>query len=765
MPGPVFAFVSFSMAGGRKKEEMGGIAMKKRAARLLLCGIFLFLTVFIGTPVSAAAIRTVTNTNDGGAGSLRQTIQDAASGDVVDFEESLVDGGPVTITLSSGQLEIDKALEISGPGANKLTISGNSQNRVFLLGENASVDISGLRLTGGDTSADTSIGGYGGAIFSYGNLALSEVIVEGNFAPGGGGGLYSTGGNLAIERCRFSGNTTTIDSNASRAGGGLYHFDGTLLLKDSLIEGNSAVRGGGLYLYVYGTKNALVEGCTFSGNSAKGAGGTMVEGYPGSSGTTLFRNCTFYGNAATTTDGGGGAWCWNTEGPVTFENCTVTRNSTSGPGAGVKISGYQVAFKNSIVYQNIPTTSNAAPYRDLGQVSTAFSDQGYNIFGTSFNNTFSGAPTTLYDGNPVADNEIQSGIDVRLQFLADNGGSTPTCALLPGSVAIDAIPDSQGFPAFDQRGFPRAVNGTGADTGAFEVQGPSADFGNNGMDDVNESIAESLSSGGALPIEGLAVEFGAVTGWKVPFSFNGQEVVFVTGSLVDEGASGAEWAEEASGVAFETPLGGAAFTLVTSGDPTGGDTGKVGAVLVRVALTLTSADLSGRGLSSGDIGAIFDGSVSDDVAAGEFFGRFSAFKAFTGADPALDPVDLVAFIKDDYGGHLSGSVEFSRDLDNRVLSVGLVYVLLDESPAGAPLSLEDIGWSVDGENREGLLFVYDGNRDGQFRDPVVLGEGTLQEDEDEPCGGGSGGCSVVPLSFLAFGFLVPLFFLKRKNDK
>jgi hypothetical protein len=740
------------------------MAVKKKTAAFSLCGILLFLSVFAWAPASSAATRTVANTNDNGTGSLRQAIQDAASGDVIDFEEALVAGGPVTIALSSGQLEIDTSLEIRGPGADRLTVSGNGESRVFLLGENASVDISGLRLTGGDTSADTSVGGYGGAIFSYGNLALSEVTVEGNFAPEGGAGLYSTGGDLAIERCRFRGNTTTIDANAGRAGGGIYHFDGTLLLKDTLVDDNSAVRGGGLYLYVYGSKGALVEGCTFSGNSARGGGGTMIEGYPGSGGTTLFRNCTFFGNAATTTEGGGGAWCWNTEGPVTFENCTITRNSTSGPGAGVKLVGYQVAFKNSIVYQNIPTTSNAAPYRDLGQVSTAFSDQGYNIFGTSFNNSFSGAPSTLYDGNPVPYTEIQSGIDVRLGGLADNGGPTPTCALLPGSVAIDVIPEAQGFPAFDQRGRDRGLNGTGADIGAFELQGPSADFENNGMDDVNEAIAESLSSGGALPIEELAVEFGAVSGWKLPFSLNGQEVVFVTGGLLDEGTSSAGWAESAPGVVFETSLGGAAFTLVTSGDPTGGDTGKVGAVLVRVALTLTSADLSARGLSSGDIETLFDGSVSDDVAAGDFFDRFSAFKAFTGADPALAPVDLVAFIKDDYGGNLSGSVEFSRDLDNLVLSVGLVYVLLDESPAGGPLSLEDIGWSVGGENREGLLFVYDGNRDGQFRDPVVLGEGTLQEEGDEPCSGGSGGCSAVPLSFFAFGFLVPLFFLKRKKN-
>jgi hypothetical protein len=741
--------------------------VKKWKTVFFLCGIFLSISAFVGIHASFAATLTVANTNDSGAGSLRQAILDSVPGDVIDFDAGLTSGGAATITLTTGQLEIDKSLGIHGPGAENLAISGNGESRIFYITEGTSAEISGLRLASGDVTSDVAIGTTGGAIFSYGDLRLEDMVVENSFAPMGGGGIYSTGGSLAIERCLFQGNATTIDTLTNRAGGAIYHFDGTFSLKDSTVRGNSAVRGGGLYLYIYGAQEALVEGCAFSGNSARGGGGAMVEGYPGSSGATVFRNSTFYGNDANeggSTSGGGGVWSWNSEGPVRFENCTITRNSAGGYGAGVRVAGLSVSFKNSIVYQNILTNANASFYRDLGQDAGVVTDEGYNIIGMSFNNSFSWAATTLYDDDgTVPYNEIQSGIDVRLGSLEDNGGPTPTCALLPGSVAIDAIPDSQGFPGLDQRGFARGSSGTGADIGAFEVQGPTADFGNVGMDDVNLAIAETLSSGGALPIEGLAVEFGAVSGWKAPFSLNGQEVVFVTGSQIDEGASGAEWAEGASGVVFETSLGGAAFTLVASGDPTGGDTEKVGAVLVRVSLTLTSADLAERGLSSEDIGAIFDGSVSDDVAAIDFFDRFSAFKAFADADPALDPVDLVAFIKDDYGGHLSGSVEFSRDLDNRVLSVGLVYVLLDESPAGGPLSLEDIGWSVGGENREGLLFVYDGNRDGQFRDPVVLGEGAFQDEVDEPCSGGSGGCNTGSLPFFPIVFLVPLLFLKGKN--
>jgi hypothetical protein len=61
--------------------------------------------------------------------------------------------------------------------------------------------------------------------------------------------------------------------------------------------------------------------------------------------------------------------------------------------------------------------------------------------------------------------------------LADNGGPTMTHALLPGSVAIDVIPeadcvDADGAPlTMDQRGEPRPEpGGTMCDVGAFEVR-------------------------------------------------------------------------------------------------------------------------------------------------------------------------------------------------------------------------------------------------------------------------------------------------------
>jgi hypothetical protein len=66
----------------------------------------------------------------------------------------------------------------------------------------------------------------------------------------------------------------------------------------------------------------------------------------------------------------------------------------------------------------------------------------------------------------------QINTDPLLGPLQDNGGSTFTHALLPGSPAIDTgDPNFTPPPSYDQRGpgFPRIVNGR-IDKGSFEVQ-------------------------------------------------------------------------------------------------------------------------------------------------------------------------------------------------------------------------------------------------------------------------------------------------------
>src|SRR3981081_2580491 len=73
-----------------------------------------FALLLLSSVGAFATNYTVTNTADSGPGSLRAAISAAASGDKINFAPTL---NGQTITLTSGELLINKNLSIQGPGA------------------------------------------------------------------------------------------------------------------------------------------------------------------------------------------------------------------------------------------------------------------------------------------------------------------------------------------------------------------------------------------------------------------------------------------------------------------------------------------------------------------------------------------------------------------------------------------------------------------------------------------------------------------------
>jgi len=154
--------------------------------------------------VGALSVLTVTNTNDSGAGSLREAIAQANSSADSNLIVFAVSG---TISLTTGELRITNPVTIVGPGAANLTIDGNLNGSIFTIAENTTpacpaltgpsdfqVSISGMTLTRGSSTAPDS---DGGAIRSAKSLVLSDVIVRDSQARGGGAiafyAQYATG--------------------------------------------------------------------------------------------------------------------------------------------------------------------------------------------------------------------------------------------------------------------------------------------------------------------------------------------------------------------------------------------------------------------------------------------------------------------------------------------------------------------------------------------------------------------------------------------
>ena len=258
---------------------------------------------------------TVTNNTDDptpGSGSLRATIAAAPSGATIEFAK-----GIHTITLTNGELQITQDLDIEGPGANRLTISGNDSSRIFDISGAPTVKIAGLTITDGLADSSAPQGSLGGGIFNdAGTLTLTDDVVSDNRAIGNSG--------------VFTGISTSMGSAAGglgfAAGGGIFNQSGTLTVTHSTLIANQALGGtggtgggggssldaalgGGIYILVGGVK---VDHSTLAYNKALGGSGGS-----GSAGTNFI-------------DYGAGGGIYNSDGDLQVDHSTVAYNQAIG---------------------------------------------------------------------------------------------------------------------------------------------------------------------------------------------------------------------------------------------------------------------------------------------------------------------------------------------------------------------------------------------------------------------------------------------------
>lgn len=238
-----------------------------------LVTFLLFQALILMPQVSlAAAVETVTNTDNMGAGSLRDTIANVDLGGTVNF--NIPGPAPHTIILTS-QININKSMTINGPGPDMLTISGNNSNRIFVIGgaDDTTVLISGLKLI------NANIVNNGGAIRNTRQLSIDSCVFENNRAVNGGAIFNNTGRTISsITKSTFRGNTAT---GGDGGGAILNDIESTIEeITNCTFSENSAQDGlgGAIFNHINGTVN--ISFSTITENTApEGEGSLLVPGH------------------------------------------------------------------------------------------------------------------------------------------------------------------------------------------------------------------------------------------------------------------------------------------------------------------------------------------------------------------------------------------------------------------------------------------------------------------------------------------------------
>jgi hypothetical protein len=477
---------------------------------------------------------TVINLGDVGAGSglqgdLRYAINTANSN--ADLSNRIVfqPGLTGTIRLTLGKLMVSKALALSGPGADVLTVSGNHQSGVFDIEAPAgqTVILSDLTIADG-----TGAGDYVG------------------FAAGGG--LFNEAATLALDHTTFSRNTLPPEPNNAGGGGALFNYQGSVTLNDATITDSHGDRVTGLAIDNLGTMT--IHNSTISGNSgtllqsnvSNRPGATMVvedsvisqnSSNIGNNGTLTLTRCTVAQNTGAF---GGGL---NNAGSASVIDSTIANNAASPTGGGIFNEFGQLTVRGSTISGNTAvyaggifnlehtltvtdsTISGNTAERQGGGILNGGAE-GFNGFAEITGSTITGNVTTVnynpeWGGggiyadlrtvirntiiagnqstgqgpdvngsiislgyNLIGANDASSGwtgtdrtgtstnpLDPALGPLQDNGGPTATHALLLGSPAIGAGDPSLGG-TLDQRGSVRGFT-TRVDIGAFATEAAS----------------------------------------------------------------------------------------------------------------------------------------------------------------------------------------------------------------------------------------------------------------------------------------------------
>ena len=416
--------------------------MKRRALFFFLIGI---AWLRLGSQPLCAATFNVANGDVVGLKSALNTANINAEDDII----LLAANGTFTLTARDNALnglpqigpDGGHTLIIKGGGSTiqRSSVGGTPTFRIFYVNSGANLSLSGLILTNGNLVA------HGGAIYNDAETANATLTISGCTITGNsgdyGGAIYNDGYNAG--------------ANPS---------SGILTITNSTISGNHATQYGGAIWNdgSFGSVVLNISNSTFSQNSANlDTGAIHHDAFTGSA-TGGITNCTFDQNSVGRN--GGAVFIDGETGNamLSINSCTFSQNSAVASGGGVYVSTGTAGGIATLQLRNniFKTGANGA---NLVNNNGTITSQGHNL-----SNDAAGG-----DGLPGPGGFLNQAGDLRNtdpllnpSGLQNNGGPTPTVALLSNSPAIDA--GDPAAPARDQRYYLR--NGL-SDIGAFESGG------------------------------------------------------------------------------------------------------------------------------------------------------------------------------------------------------------------------------------------------------------------------------------------------------
>jgi len=239
----------------------------------------------------------------GATNEKKHRIFEVASGKKLTLENLTLTNGKVLNGKSGGAVFINSGAEVT---LNTVKLANNEASE--LSGKGGAVYNEGILTINENTVITGNKAHYGGGIYNTGTLTVNDSTFTTNATVGAkshGGAIYSEGGRLTLKGCSIGGDSSDV-GNTAKKGGGIY-LKNVLLTMQSAVNikhNEAATQGGGIYLEDGNLD--IPAGNTIAGNSITAIGNSQAGGgiYV-AKGNLRLSGGSISGNSAAANKGGG----------------------------------------------------------------------------------------------------------------------------------------------------------------------------------------------------------------------------------------------------------------------------------------------------------------------------------------------------------------------------------------------------------------------------------------------------------------------------